>query len=71
MLKKRFFSGVKFVLIFPFIKPICAYLTYTTIQSLFHCYMFRRNSAICRESIYQYLKLTRVYYITIIIYIVL
>jgi hypothetical protein len=70
MLKKRFFKGVTFVPIFPFIKPICAHLTHTAIQTLVYSYMFRRNSAIFRESIYQYLKFIRVYYITIITYIV-
>ena len=55
---------------FPFTKPKCAHLTYTTIQSLVYSYMFRRNSAISRQSIYQHLKLTTVYYITIITHVV-
>jgi len=45
--------------------PTYARLIYVTVQS-FYSYMFWRNFAIFKESIYQYLKLIKVYSTVII-----
>ena len=41
-------------------------LTYTKLQYLVCCYMFRRNSVVFRESVYHFLKLDRLGYVTIV-----
>jgi hypothetical protein len=51
---------------FSFIIPTYEHLTYTTIQSLVYSHMFQWNPTIFRPPILHYLKLTRVYYITVI-----
>jgi hypothetical protein len=42
-------------------KATYAHLTYTPIQHIAYCYVFRRNSAIFRVAIKQHLKLYKLY----------
>ena len=68
--KKLFwrYSVLALWLILSFIKPTKAHITYTTVR-LVNSFMFMRNSAIFRQSTHQCLKLPRVQYIAIMVYI--